>query len=222
MSTTNPTPNTQPADRVAGKTVLITGANAGIGKEVARQLALRADTAKIYLGCRNEGRATAAKTELQAATNKSIFEIISIDTTDLTSVRSAVATITGPVDAVIMNAGGNGGKTPSALTQDGATTMFAVNVLGHVVLLDELIKRHKLTDVALLVGSEAARGIPKFQMKRPAFTTTSGRAGDRHRRHLLPPGQVQDDARLRADQIHRSALDGRDGPQAPRASLHHY
>jgi NAD(P)-dependent dehydrogenase (short-subunit alcohol dehydrogenase family) len=40
--------------------VLITGANAGIGKDVARQLALRPDVARIYLACRNPDRAATA------------------------------------------------------------------------------------------------------------------------------------------------------------------
>ncbi|MDQ2764501.1 MAG: SDR family NAD(P)-dependent oxidoreductase [Pseudomonadota bacterium] len=160
---------TQPA----GRTVLITGANAGLGKETARQLGLRQDTARIYLACRNLQRATAAQTELETSIGKAVFEVVVMDVSDLGSVRSAVSALDAPIDAVIMNAGGNGGATPMALTIDGVTTMFATNMLGHVVLLEQLINERKLTDVALLVGSEAARGVPKFRMQRPSFPTSS-------------------------------------------------
>ena len=53
-----------------GKAALITGANAGIGKEVARQLALRPDFSRIYLACRNQDRANTAKAELEAVTGR--------------------------------------------------------------------------------------------------------------------------------------------------------
>jgi NAD(P)-dependent dehydrogenase (short-subunit alcohol dehydrogenase family) len=159
--------------QTAGRTVLITGANAGIGKEVARQLALRDDTGRIYLASRNPSRAQAAKAGLEAATGRSIFTIVVMDVSDPESVRAALPAIDGPLDALVMNAGGSGGRTPLAVTRSGATRIFAVNVLGHAVLLDALLAEDRLTEVALYAGSEAARGIPKFRMQRPVFAATS-------------------------------------------------
>jgi NAD(P)-dependent dehydrogenase (short-subunit alcohol dehydrogenase family) len=153
--------------------VLVTGANAGIGKDVARQLALRPEMARIYLACRNKDRATAAKAELEAATGRSIFDIILMDVADLSSVRAGLAAINGSLDALVMNAGGVGGKTPMQLTADGATYMFASNVLGHAALLEALLTQDRLGEVAVFAGSESARGVPKLRMKRPSFVATS-------------------------------------------------
>jgi NAD(P)-dependent dehydrogenase (short-subunit alcohol dehydrogenase family) len=159
--------------KLPGKTVLVTGANAGIGKDVARQLALRPEMARIYLACRNQDRATAAKAELEAATGRSIFDIVLMDVADLSSVRAGLAAINGPLDALVMNAGGVGGKTPMHLTADGATYMFASNVLGHAALLEALLAEDRLGEVAVFAGSESARGVPKLRMKRPSFVSTS-------------------------------------------------
>ena len=155
-----------------GKTVLITGANAGIGKEVARQLALRPEMARIYLACRNQDRATTAKAELEAKTGRTIFDIILMDVADPGSVRAGVAGINGSVDALVMNAGVIGPQS-MALTTDGVTIVFATSVLGHVVLLEELLAEDRLGEVAVFAGSEAARGVPKIGMKRPSFVSTS-------------------------------------------------
>ena len=155
-----------------GKTVLITGANAGIGKEVARQLALRPESARIYLACRNAERAKAAKAELEAATGRTIFEIVLMDVVDLESVRAGLEDIDGSVDALVMNAGVIGPQT-LGLTDDGVTTVFATNVLGHVILLEGLLAEDRLGEVALFVGSEAVRGVPKLRMKGPSFVSTS-------------------------------------------------
>ncbi len=76
------------------QTVLITGANAGIGKDVARQLALRPEIARIYLACRNRERATTAKAELEAATGRRIFDVVVMDVANLDSVRAGLACIT--------------------------------------------------------------------------------------------------------------------------------
>ena len=157
----------------SGKTVLITGANGGLGKEVARQLALRGDFKKIYLGCRNPQRAQAAQSDLERSTGRSIFEIALMDVSDPRSVTAAIPSIEGPVDALVMNAGGSGGPTPMALTADGVTQLFASNVLGHVALLESLLAGGTISRVAELVGSEAAVGVPKLRIPRPTFASSS-------------------------------------------------
>jgi NAD(P)-dependent dehydrogenase (short-subunit alcohol dehydrogenase family) len=157
---------------LAEKTVLITGANAGIGKEIARQLALRPEFGRIYLGCRNAGRANAAKAELEAETGRDIFDLVLMDVADLGSVRAALADIDGSIDALVLNAGVIGPQT-FGLTADGVTTVFATNVLGHVVLLEGLLAEGRLGEVAVFVGSEAVRGVPKLRMKAPSLVSTS-------------------------------------------------
>ena len=153
--------------------VLITGANAGIGKEVARQMALRADVQMVYLACRNESKASLAEQELRKSTGKTCFKIVVMDVADLASVRSALETLDAPIDALVMNAGGSGGRTPMTRTKDGVTQIFASNVLGHVALCEGLIASGQLTQAAVYLGSEAARGFPKMGIKRPALPTSS-------------------------------------------------
>ena len=155
------------------KAVLITGANAGLGREVARQLALRPDFDRIYLGCRNAAKAEQAKHDLEQLTGRTIFSIVIINLSDLASVQEARLAIDRPLDAVLLNAGGTGGPMPAQLSGDGVTEIFAQNVLGHVVLLEELIAAQALTEVAVLTGSEAARGVPKLRIPRPTFDDSS-------------------------------------------------
>ena len=153
--------------------IMITGANAGIGKDTARQLAMLNSTKKIYLACRNINKAEIAKKELENSTNKAIFEILIMDVSNTNSVRNAVNKLNEPIDALIMNAGGVGGKNPDQLTRDGVTMITASNLLGHAVLLDELLKSNKLKKVALFASSEAARGIKQTGMKRPELASNS-------------------------------------------------
>ena len=155
------------------QSVLITGANAGLGREAARQLALHKGIEKVYLGCRNVDKAQAAKVALEAETGRRIFEVVILDVCDVSSVKTAVAAMKAPVDAVILNAGGSGGRKPNELTQSGVTNIFASNVLGHVVLVDELLERQLVTSTILYAGSEAARGIPKMGVARPELASAS-------------------------------------------------
>ena len=165
-----------------GGAALITGANAGIGKEVARQLAERDEFDTIYLACRNDAKAQAARADLERVTARSVFTTVRMDVSDPDSVRTAIDLIDTPLRAVVLNAGGSGGPTPLAKTKDGVTEIFASNVLGHVVLLEKLIATGALTTGGAgrqrvrpwhtEVGRQAAR----------LHRSLSGRIRQRHRR----------------------------------------
>ncbi len=100
--------------------VLITDANAGIGKGVARQHPCPG-TKRVYLACRDETKATAAEQELEPKTGKSCFHLLLMAVSDLASVRFGMRGLAGPFDVLAMNAGGSGGKLPLSLTRNGVT-----------------------------------------------------------------------------------------------------
>ena len=157
-----------------GKTALITGANAGIGKEVARQLALRPSSPASTWRVGTASGAKAAQAELEAETGRRIFDIVLMDVADQGSVRAALAAIDGSVDALVMNAGVIGPNS-MGITVDGVTTQFATNVLGHAVLLETLLAENRLGEVAVFVGSEAVVGVPKLGMKTTVLRLTRPR-----------------------------------------------
>eukprot|EP00542_Grammatophora_oceanica_P010610 CAMPEP_0194040412 /NCGR_PEP_ID=MMETSP0009_2-20130614/12424_1 /TAXON_ID=210454 /ORGANISM="Grammatophora oceanica, Strain CCMP 410" /LENGTH=309 /DNA_ID=CAMNT_0038683551 /DNA_START=9 /DNA_END=938 /DNA_ORIENTATION=- len=145
--------------------VLITGANAGLGKECARQLAELDSIEKIYLGCRSPAKAEAAKTELEELTGcQNKFEIVIIDVCDLESVQKAVESIPAEVglDGLVLNAGGAGPDPLGESKVEGVCNIVALNLLGHVHLTNLLLASKKLQDGGTVVysGSEAGRGIP--------------------------------------------------------------
>ncbi|MEM7079904.1 MAG: SDR family NAD(P)-dependent oxidoreductase [Pseudomonadota bacterium] len=151
------------------KNVLITGSNAGLGREAARQLAAQPQVERIYLACRNVDKANDAKSQLIQQTGRDVFAVIVVDVADPESVRSAVADITTPLDAVVLNAGGSGGKMPYHLTKAGVTHIFAANVLGHTVLVEALLEEQLITSTVVYSSSEAARGIPRMGIAKPAL-----------------------------------------------------
>jgi len=60
-----------------------------------------------------------------------------------------------------------------SLIKEGVTNVFASNVLGDVALFDGLIRACQLKNGAVFVGSEAARGVSKMKIKRPALPQSS-------------------------------------------------
>ena len=140
--------------RLDGRTVLVTGANAGIGYWCAEMLA--AHGARVLLGCRSTERADVAASSIRAHAPGADLGVVQIDLGSLPSIASAATSVDERVDAVICNAGVKAADR-TARTADGLDLMVGTNALGHFALLAQL--GHVLADDArvVAVGSLAHR-----------------------------------------------------------------
>jgi len=123
-----------------GRTVLITGANSGIGLEAARTLAQAG--AHVIMACRNTEKGEAAAAEIRAASPAAEVEVRELDLASLVSVRTfAKGYGDERLDLLINNAGVM--ASPYTKTIDGFELQFATNHLGHFalsgLLLDKLL-----------------------------------------------------------------------------------
>ena len=125
----------------AGRTVIVTGANSGLGLATARELA--SDGARVILACRNVDKGNAALAGMSGD-----VQVRALDLADLASVRAFADTI-GLVDVLINNAGIM--AVPYALTRDGFESQIGTNHLGHFALTNLLLP--KITDRVVTVSS---------------------------------------------------------------------
>ncbi|XP_029910224.1 retinol dehydrogenase 13-like [Myripristis murdjan] len=124
--------------RLDGKTVLITGANTGIGKETAVDLASRG--AKVILACRDMDRANKAAEDIRQRSGNDNVIVKKLDLASLQSVRQLAKDIEGSeerLDVLINNAGVM--SCPKWQTEDGFEMQFGVNHLGHFLLTNCLL-----------------------------------------------------------------------------------
>ena len=124
---------------LSGRLVLITGANTGIGRATAADLAGRG--ASLVLACRNEGKALPVIDELRAASGNDAIEFLALDLADLASVRRAAAEVLAtdrPLHVLVNNAGLAGQR---GRTADGFELAFGTNHLGHFLLTTLLLDR---------------------------------------------------------------------------------
>lgn len=146
-------PPTSPGD-LLGRTVLVTGANAGIGYWCAEQLAARG--ARVLLGCRSPERARTAVAAIRSQVPDADLRVLVLDLGSLDSVARAAAEVGERLDAVICNAGVKAADR-SARTGDGFDLMVGTNFLGHFTLASQLEPFLAPDSRVVAVGSIAHR-----------------------------------------------------------------
>ena len=115
---------------MTGRSVIVTGANSGIGRAAARALA-RAG-ARVLLAVRDTDKGNTA-----AATMPGETEVRRLDLASLASIREFVAAWEGDLDLLINNAGVM--VPPLTRTADGFELQFGTNHLGHFALTNLLL-----------------------------------------------------------------------------------
>jgi NAD(P)-dependent dehydrogenase (short-subunit alcohol dehydrogenase family) len=121
-----------------GRIAVITGANSGIGFEIAAVLADKG--ARVVLAVRSISRGEDAAERIRTRSPHADVDVQSLDLTSLDSVRTAACTLKDSyphVDLLINNAGV--AMTPKAITADGFELQFGTNHLGHFALTGLLL-----------------------------------------------------------------------------------
>ena len=138
--------------KLDGKTVIITGANTGIGLETAVDLAKR--NARVILACRSVERGETAAVEVRKRSGNDNVVFVQLDLASLDSVRKFSARILEEeprIDILINNAGVMA-LPERQLTKDGFEMQFGTNHLGHFLLTNLLLDRIKEAPSARIVN----------------------------------------------------------------------
>ncbi|MFT4048242.1 MAG: oxidoreductase [Solirubrobacterales bacterium] len=141
----------------SGRTVVVTGANSGIGEIAAGVLAAKG--AHVILAVRDTAKGEAAAKKMDGET-----EVRRIDLSDLTSVRAFAEGLAGRIDVLINNAGIM--AVPKRATAQGYEWQFGTNHLGHFALTNLLLPR--LTDRVVTLSS-TAHEIGRIDLDDPNF-----------------------------------------------------
>lgn len=123
----------------SGRTVIVTGANTGLGYETARVLAGRG--AHVVIAVRDTAKGDAAANKIRSASPQAEVDVVALDLGSLASVRAAAEQLKSAhprIDLLINNAGVM--YPPKQTTADGFELQFGTNHLGHFALTGLLLE----------------------------------------------------------------------------------
>ena len=147
-----------------GKTVIITGANSGIGREVAFDLARRG--ARIILACRDGKRGQETIDAIRRNTQQGELVLKVVDLASFKSIHDFVNEIIqeeGRIDILVNNAGVF--QCPFTRTEDGFEMQMGVNYLGHFLLTNlllPLIEKSSPSRIVMVSSGLAKKGVIDF------------------------------------------------------------
>jgi len=131
--------------RLDGKTIIVTGANSGLGFEATRVFAQRGAT--VVMACRSTQRGEDARREILAADPDGQLDVRACDLADLQSVRDFAADVRETYDSIDVLCNNAGVMAiPRRETADGFETQFGVNHLGHFALTGLLFDLLRASD----------------------------------------------------------------------------
>jgi NAD(P)-dependent dehydrogenase (short-subunit alcohol dehydrogenase family) len=120
-----------------GQKAVVTGANSGLGYQVAKQLATQG--AHVIMACRDAQRGEQALQRLRQALPNATADVAALDLASLASVKAFAESQTDPIHLLINNAGVM--ALPKGTTADGFELQFGTNHLGHFALTGRLLPR---------------------------------------------------------------------------------
>ena len=129
-------------EQLDGKTVIITGANTGIGKETAIDLAKR--NAKVIIACRSVEKGEQAERDIRSLSKNENVHFKLLDLASFASIKKFCSEVLAEeprLDILINNAGIM--RCPYWKTEDGFEMQFGVNHLGHFLLTNLLLDQIK-------------------------------------------------------------------------------
>ncbi|KAB0579338.1 SDR family NAD(P)-dependent oxidoreductase [Ideonella dechloratans] len=160
---------------LAGQVALVTGANTGIGRVMARELARQG--ARVFLACRSAERTAEVLAEIDALPGARSATWLPLELGDFASVGDCAQRFLDlglPLHLLVNNAGLAGAR---GLTRSGFEMAFGVNHMGHFLLTQRLLPALRASGAARIVtlASRAHRrvnGIPFEQLRQPTRTAT--------------------------------------------------
>jgi NAD(P)-dependent dehydrogenase (short-subunit alcohol dehydrogenase family) len=160
---------------LAGRQAIVTGANSGLGLQIALELARHG--ARVTLAVRNSEKGEAAIARITDTAPRADVQLAALDLADLDSVRTFASNRSEPIDILVNNAGVM--ALPRRTTKQGFEMQLATNHLGHFALTGLLLPKLRAARVVTMSSGAHAYGRIRFDNLQ----------GERHYQRWLAYGQ---------------------------------